>query len=141
MRVHWFFYFTIFFSVSAPYDLNDNKWHHIFVQWQHVNQSLSIYVNGVRTRTRLSIKEVLHQGTSFLLGKKSSNNDYYKGKLDSVNVWSNDVDDGVARIMSQGYRHVYHGDVITWKDFKAGIRETTKVVPSTCTWNASTFCL
>lgn len=124
------------FSVSGLH-LHDNKWHHIFVQWQNVQKNLSIYIDGDFKAKKDLDDELLPAGISFILGKKPANTEYYQGKLDRVNIWSNAIGDGIGRLMGRGCGQIYHGDLITWNMFIQGIQENTTVIPSTCPYHKS----
>lgn len=120
------------YRTVVPGHLHDGKWHHILVQY--ITKTLLIYIDGAHYKGEKGVDDLAIPAGALikLAHRKDSNDVNYKGLLDRFNIWSYGIGNGMANIMSRGCGQIYHGDVISWEQFKYGIRNNTKVIPSTC---------
>ena len=122
--------------------VNDGAWHHICVTWENTQGSWNLYKDGAvfdYGRGLLIGHEIIGGGV-LVLGQEQDEleggfvvKQSFIGSLTAVEVWDHVISpDDISR-MSKACKSSIKGNVITWFDFKSGVRGDMQVVgPSSC---------
>lgn len=79
-----------YFSRSTSTTLNDGEWHHAVVTYDQVN--VRLYVDGVAQTPTATTATPETNAKPLTLGKNSRDaTRYFKGDLDEIRVWNNDL--------------------------------------------------
>lgn len=101
----WFRIYSWYYAetrtVESPVAVNDGQWHHL-VGVRRSNQSLRLYVDGVRVAEGASFGYGLNGNTRTYLGcNRRDNSNYFRGLLDDVTIWDRALDDGEIALINE----------------------------------------
>ena len=119
----------------------DGAWHHICLTWENTAGSWLFYKDGIQVSqgSGLSVDHVISGGGAVVLGQEQDSvgggfdsRQSFIGEISGVNVWDHVISSDDISRMSKACT-AEEGNVITWSDFRSGIRGNVQVIePSSC---------
>ena len=121
----------VFFFSSQNSVISDESWHAMCVTWSSVDGNLTVYRDNTVTDSYTGVHagQMVSGGGLWVLGQDQDSwgggfdiVDSFHGEMAELNVWSRVLSRQEIAEFSTDCERCMNGDVISWSEFKTGLR-------------------